>query len=174
MFVYRPLLGKGKLRRAGRYFPQVAVGVGEVAAVASPRRALRVLDDRSACTLRLGEDLVDTFSRPDVVGQRDAAEAGAVGRHFRVVRGSAPGIERKRRRAVAETEADPVVILLLDRPPEPLVVELPRALQVSDAERNDGYVRFHGLCFRLEYDDGRIRAPFRMNLVSPSRAERRD
>src|SRR2546428_507003 len=71
--------------------------------------------------------------------------AAAVGRHRGVLREGVPGVERQRRPAVAETEADPVVILLLDRPAETLAVEPPRARQVSDAERDDGYVWVHRL-----------------------------
>src|SRR2546428_1513831 len=112
------LFRERKLCRAGCYLPQVALDVGEVAAVASPRCTLRVLDDLPARPLRLGEHLVDTLVRPDVVGQRYTTEAAAVGRHRGVLREGVPGVERQRRPAVAETEADPVVILLLDRPAE--------------------------------------------------------
>src|SRR5207302_9911514 len=42
-------------------------------------------------------------------------------------------------------EADPVVVLLLDRPAKARGVEPPSAPQVSDAQRDDGYVRIHRL-----------------------------
>src|SRR5207302_9312145 len=42
-------------------------------------------------------------------------------------------------------EADPVVVLVLDRPAKARAVEPPSAPQVSDAQRDDGYVRIHRL-----------------------------
>src|SRR5919201_5750898 len=139
----RSLFRERELGGAGRYLPQVVLRIGEVAAVAAPRGALRALHDLSARTLGLREDLVDPLFRADVVGERDAAEAGALGRYARVGGKLVPRVERERRRALAEAEADPVEVLLLDRPAEALGVEPPGTLQVPHAERDDGDVRLH-------------------------------
>src|SRR6266516_101812 len=56
---------------------------------------------------------------------------------------SVPWIERERRGAVASREADPVVVLLLDRPTKHVSVELPAPLKVSDTERDHRYVWVH-------------------------------
>src|SRR5207237_7183005 len=81
--------------------------------------------------------------RPEVVRQRDSTEAIAVGGNGGVLRQFVPRVERESRRAVAQEETDPVVVLLLNGPPETLAVKRPRPFQVSDAERDHGYVRLH-------------------------------
>src|SRR5213078_1849030 len=78
-----------------------------------------------------------------VVGERDAAEAAAVGRHGRILREFLPRVERERRRAATEAEAHPVVVLLPDWPAEALVVEAPGANEVPDAEGDHRDVRLH-------------------------------
>src|SRR5919109_3115994 len=135
------LLGERKLLRARRYLPEIALGVGEVPTVASPRGGLGGLDDLATGALRLAEDFLDPLLGADVVRERHAAEAAPDGRHLRVLRELVPLVERERGRAVPEEEADPVVVLLLDGPTEALAVEPPRSRQVPDAERDHGDVR---------------------------------
>jgi hypothetical protein len=76
-------------------------------------------------------------------------ESVAVRLGSRVGRQLVPRIERERRRAAAQQEAHPVVLLLLDRPPEPLGVELSRARKILDAEREDADVRLHAATVSL-------------------------
>src|SRR5205823_6860134 len=109
------LFGERKLRRAGRDLPEVALRVGEVAAVAAPGRGLGGLDDRAAGLLGLGQDLVHTLLRADVVGQRDAAEAVAFGAHPGVLGELVPRVERDGGRAYAEQDAEPDVDLRVVR-----------------------------------------------------------
>jgi hypothetical protein len=68
------LLGRDRLTGTHRDVPQVAVWVGEAAAVAAPLLA-GGLDDRTAGGLGMGQDLVDPVVRGHDVGQEDAAEA---------------------------------------------------------------------------------------------------
>src|SRR6266480_6394619 len=140
------LLRERKLGRAGRNFPEVAFRIGEVAAVPAPGRRLRRLGDGGAGALGLGEHLADALLRADVVGERDAAEAVAAGGDARVFGELVPGIEGERGRAALENDADPVVVLLLDRPAEAFDVKVPRAREVPDAERDDADVRLHAGC----------------------------
>jgi hypothetical protein len=58
-------------------FPEVAVGVGEVAAVAAPEGVVGGLFDFAAGGLGEVEDLIDFFFLADVVGEGDAVEFGA-------------------------------------------------------------------------------------------------
>src|ERR687887_383231 len=56
------------------YFPEVAVGIGEVAAVATPGSGLRLLGDRGPGTRGLRQHLVDLLARGGEVGQCEAVE----------------------------------------------------------------------------------------------------
>jgi hypothetical protein len=55
-------------------FPEVAVGVGEVAAVAAPECWLARLFDPCAGPLGQGQDFNDIGMRADIVRERDASE----------------------------------------------------------------------------------------------------
>src|SRR4051812_48980350 len=55
-------------------FPEVAVGIGEVAAVAAPEGVGGRLRDLRACRLRGRENLIHLVASSDVVSDRDARE----------------------------------------------------------------------------------------------------
>src|SRR5215210_7062696 len=137
------LLGEREPRRTARDLPEIPVRVGEVAAVPTPRRRRRRLHDRPARTFRREEDLLDALPRADVLRERDAAESAPCGGNGRVLRKLLPWVQRQRRGPAAEAEADPVVVLLLDRPAEALVVEPAGSSEVPDAEGDHGDVRAH-------------------------------
>src|SRR5207249_9405148 len=99
--------------------------------------------DRPACPLGLGKQLVHALLGADVVGERDAAEAVALGGDARVLGELVPWVEREGGRATGEQEAGPVVVLLFHRPAELLAVEALLALEVSHPERDDAHVWVH-------------------------------
>src|SRR5215210_6960021 len=75
-------------------------------------------------------------------GWRSGARA-PLRRHARAGGELVPRVERQRRLAVAEREADPLALLLEDRPAEPLRVEAPRTREIADADSDQGDVRPH-------------------------------
>src|SRR5215210_4673709 len=136
-------LGERQLGRARCDLPDRSLGICEGAAVAAPLRPLGGLRDLGACVLGLGEHLVDPLLGADVVREGDSPEAAPLRRHARAGGELVPRVERQRGLAVAEREADPLALLLEDRPAEPLRVEAPRAREIADADSDQGDVRPH-------------------------------
>ncbi len=62
-----------------------------------------------------------------------------------------PGIDHEARRARCQREADPVVVLLADRPAQPLLVEATSAIQVLDSEIDDADLRIRSTPHRPVY-----------------------
>ena len=93
----------------------MAVRVGEVAGASTREGVLRRLGDRAAGGLGGCEQPLDVGGLPDVVGELDAAEAGAVGGDAGVLGELAAREERDRQRAdLEEHDVAPTTILLTE------------------------------------------------------------
>jgi hypothetical protein len=127
-------------------FPEVAVGIGEVAGVAAPEGFAGGFFDLSAGGLGLLEELIDLGARADIVGQGDPAEAS--GRRACEGGGNILGqlfARVERQDGAAGLEEDDA---LVGRPgggqSQAVAVEAQRSLQVCHAEGDEADARFHG------------------------------
>ena len=59
-------------------FPEMPVGIGEIARIAAPEHILQRLHGDGARSDRQGIDLVGLFFRARVVGERDGGKAGGL------------------------------------------------------------------------------------------------
>src|SRR5262245_45810218 len=141
--VARVLLGPVALVRAGHDLPEIPVGIREVAEVASPRGALRGLDDGATGALGLGEHGVHAVVGSDDVREREPAEAAALRGDAGVAGEESPLVDAERRRPRGGGEGNEVGLVDLDGPPQPLAVELPRPMHVLDADLDPADVRVH-------------------------------
>ncbi|GAA0955399.1 hypothetical protein Vau01_068160 [Virgisporangium aurantiacum] len=141
-----PLFGVRLIRRVAAVAeaPDVAVRVGERAAVPAPRQVAGGLEDRRAGLLRLRENLVDPLLTPDDVGEDQPAEAAALRARAHLVGQAVAAVETDdRARVRLEEHRDAVVVLHL--PAEALRVELLGPGHVPDAEEHRADVRLHFL-----------------------------
>src|SRR5690606_23623884 len=123
-------------------------GIREVAGVAAPERLARVLHDRGPGALGPPHQDVDLGARRHVVAERH------LGRAARTLGDAAVGCDalarpdREAQPALELEERDGAVLELLadqaaGREAEAVAVEAQRALEVVDAEGEDGQLRLH-------------------------------
>src|SRR5207249_2060456 len=84
-------LGERQLGGAGGYLHEVALGIGKVAAVATPRGTIRRLDHLPTGAFGLGECCLDPLFRTHVVGEGDAPKASATRRNAGVMASASHG-----------------------------------------------------------------------------------
>src|SRR6266536_189350 len=143
------LLGVGLIRshRAVGDIPDVAVRVGEGAAVPAPLQLRRRLEDRRAGRVGLLHNLVDARLAAHDVVEDDATETAAVGAGPDHVGQALAAVEADERAAVGNEE-DRDLVVTLDLPAQTVHVEALGSLHVLDAKQNCAYVRVH-LCLLL-------------------------
>src|ERR1043165_8917702 len=125
-----------------RNFPEMLIGVSEIACVPAPEGFLRGLDDRRARGFRFSHDLVHFLLRANVVREVDVGRDRLAGGQPRVVRQALARPEREaqavreieeRHRAVLELLADDA----LGFPAEAVAIEAHGAVEIGDAERDE-------------------------------------
>ena len=130
------------------HFPQMPIGIAEVARIAAVERLLRLLDDLGAGAAGLRHHCVDLLAAGDIVadGERRGADrrlgkAGVV--RDVVLRPDSElhpaGQLEERHGAVLELAAD----YTFGRQPEAVAIEGQRPLEIGDAEGEDGNAGHH-------------------------------
>ena len=119
----------------------MAVGIGEATGIAAPECVPSRFEDARSGRLGLGQDGVHVAALAHVIGQRDAAETGAVVLEARVQGEGGARIERHDH--PAGLVKDDLFAVVGAPPSQAVFIETARALEIGDSERDDTEPLFH-------------------------------